>query len=178
MVPVTGVSGTETTIISLEVYHLLSYARTGPIRRLPDGPHGGAHEPARLYTLIIVATASIAIIAFSVILLLFPRLQGMASTESIRPAIERGEARGDEGNVSRGRAVEEAMRLLEPDEKRVVEALVTGGGSMLQKDISHNLKFSRVKTHRVLVRLLKRGVVTAEKQYNTNRIELVDWLRE
>jgi hypothetical protein len=40
----------------------------------------------------------------------------MASTESIRPAIERGEPGGDEGELSRGRAVEVAMRLLEPDE--------------------------------------------------------------
>ena len=130
------------------------------------------------YTLVIVATVSIAIIAFSVILLLFPRLQGLTSTESIRPAIEGDEPGGDDGDASRGRAVEVAMRLLEPDEKRVVEALVAAGGSMLQKDISHELEFSRVKTHRVLVRLLKRGVVTAEKHYNTNRIELVDWLRE
>ena len=69
-----------------------------------------------------------------------------------------------------------ALRLLEPDERRVVEALSAAGGSMLQKDISYNLGFSRVKTHRVLVKLLRRGVVTAEKQYNTNRIELADWL--
>ena len=141
------------------------------------GPMGG-HMNQPDYTLVIVATVSIAIIAFSVILLLFPRLQGLASTESIRPAIEGDEPGGDDGNASRGRAVEVAMRLLEPDEKGVVEALVAAGGSMLQKDISHELEFSRVKTHRVLVRLLKRGVVTAEKHYNTNRIELVDWLRE
>ncbi len=101
----------------------------------------------------------------------------MASTDSIRPATERGEPRGDEGKLSRGRAVEVAMRLLEPDEKRVVEVLVAAGGSMLQKDISHELGFSRVKTHRVLVRLLRRGVVTAEKYYNTNRIQIADWLR-
>jgi uncharacterized membrane protein len=113
-----------------------------------------------------------------VILLLFPRLQGLASTESIRPTIERGESKGDDRYASRERAVEVAMRLLEPDEKRGMEALVAAGGSMLQKDISNELEFSRVKTHRVLVRLLKRWVVTAGKHYNTNRIELVDWLRE
>jgi len=140
------------------------------------GPIGG-HMNQPDYTLIIIATASIVIIAFSVILLLFPKLQGLASTDSIRPAIERGEPRGDEGKLSRGRAVEVAMRLLEPDEKRVVEALVAAGGSMLQKDISHELGFSRVKTHRVLVRLLRRGVVTAEKYYNTNRIQIADWLK-
>ena len=129
------------------------------------------------YTLIIVATASIVIIAVSVILLLFPRLQGMASTESIRPVIERDEPEGDEDR-SGGKAVEVAMRLLEPDEKRVMEALVAAGGSMLQKDLSHELGFSRVKIHRVLVRLIRRGVVTAEKYYNTNRIEIADWLND
>ncbi len=70
------------------------------------------------------------------------------------------------------------MRLLEPDEKRVVEAIVASGGAMLQKDISYELGFSRVKTHRVIVKLLRRGVVTAEKQYNTNRVELADWIKE
>jgi uncharacterized membrane protein len=137
----------------------------------------GGHMNQPDYTLIIVATASIVIIAVSVILLLFPRLQGMASTESIRPAIEREEPKevqGDNGN----KAVEVAMRLLEPDEKRVMKALVAAGGSMLQKDLSHELGFSRVKIHRVLARLIRRGVVTAEKYYNTNRIEIADWLND
>jgi uncharacterized membrane protein len=129
------------------------------------------------YTLIIVGMGSIMIIAMSVILLLFPRLHGMASTESIRPAIERDSPRGDEG-FNHIKAVDVAMRLLEPDEKRVMEAMIDAGGSMLQKDISHETGFSRVKTHRVLVRLIRRGVVTAEKYYNTNRIEIADWLNE
>ncbi len=137
----------------------------------------GGHMNQPDYTLIIVATASIAIIAFSVILLLFPRLQGMASTESIRPTIERDQPKADEG-YNRTKAVDVAMRLLEPDEKQVMEAIVAAGGSMLQKDLSHELGFSRVKIHRVLVRLIRRGVVTAEKYYNTNRIEVADWLNE
>jgi uncharacterized membrane protein len=139
------------------------------------GPMGG-HMNQSDYTLIIIASVSVAIIAVSVMLLLFPRLQGMVSTESIRPVIERGEPKREEEN--RGRAIEVAMRLLEPDEKRVMEAIVAEGGSMLQKDISHETGFSRVKTHRVLVRLIRRGVVTAEKYYNTNRIEVADWLNE
>jgi len=48
---------------------------------------------------------------------------------------------------------------------------------MLQKDVTYELGFSRVKTHRTMVKLLQRGVVTAEKEYNTNRIELADWLK-
>jgi len=142
--------------------------RMGPMR-------GPMNQPD--YTLIIVATTAIVIVAFSVIFLLFPKLQGMASTESLRPVIEKEESEAEEEEKST-KAVDVAMRLLEPDEKRVMEALVAAGGSMLQKNLSHELGFSRVKIHRVLVRLIRRGVVTAEKYYNTNRIEVADWLND
>ena len=49
---------------------------------------------------------------------------------------------------------------------------------MLQKDISIDLGFNRVKTHRVVQSLVKRGLVTAEEHFNTNNVTLVDWLRE
>ncbi len=49
-------------------------------------------------------------------------------------------------------------------------------GTMLQKDISWKIGFSRVKTHRVLARLIRRGVVYTEKYYNTNKIILSDSL--
>lgn len=134
------------------------------------------------YGSVIVATALIVIVAVAVMLLMFPRLQGITSTESIRPVVEIQEEEAPVGSEAEDdrtmRGVEVAMRLLEPDEKRVVEAITTAGGTMLQKDISHETGFTRVKTHRVLVRLIRRGVVTAEKYYNTNRIEIADWLRE
>jgi len=59
-------------------------------------------------------------------------------------------------------------RLLDENERRVVDALVAEGGSMLQKDISVDLGFSRVKTHRIVQSLVKRGLVTAEEHFNTN----------
>lgn len=70
------------------------------------------------------------------------------------------------------------LRLLETDERKVVEALLESDGSMLQKDISWKTGFSRVKTHRVLVRLIRRDVVTSEKYYNTNRITLSNWIQQ
>jgi uncharacterized membrane protein len=126
----------------------------------------------------------IVVIGFAAILLIFPSLERVRPDQSLRPEVERrGEERTpeetrDEGARSRGQALGVALRLLEPDERRVVEAIVAAGGTMLQKDISYELGFSRVKTHRVMVKLLRRGVVTAEKQYNTNRVELVDWIKE
>ena len=75
-------------------------------------------------------------------------------------------------------AVGLALRLLQADERKVVEALMNAEGTMLQKDITHETGFSRVKTHRVLVRLLRRNVVVSEKYYNTNRITLAQWILE
>ena len=64
------------------------------------------------------------------------------------------------------------------DERKVVDALLKSGGSMLQKDISWKTGFSRVKTHRVLARLIRRDVVASEKYYNTNRITLSNWIQQ
>lgn len=113
-------------------------------------------------------------------LTLFPRLEGVRASGKFRPEVERLDEEGhsDPRGGSVSRAIDVALRLLDPDERMVVEAVVRAGGTMLQKDISYELGFSRVKTHRTLVRLIERGVVTAEKEYNTNRIELADWLNE
>lgn len=72
--------------------------------------------------------------------------------------------------------IDVARRLLESDERQVVDELVKAGGSLLQKELSWDTGFSRVKIHRILVRLIRRGVVASEKYYNTNKITLADWL--
>ena len=68
------------------------------------------------------------------------------------------------------------LRVLNDDERKVIETLAAEGGKMLQKDIRWKTGLSRVKTHRILLRLTKRGIVSAEKYYNTNKIKLADWL--
>jgi uncharacterized membrane protein len=73
-------------------------------------------------------------------------------------------------------ALNAVLRVLNEDERKVIETLVAEGGTMLQKDIRWKTGLSRVKTHRILFRLTKRGIVSAEKHYNTNRITLADWL--
>jgi len=75
-------------------------------------------------------------------------------------------------------ALDAVLRVLNEDEREVVETLVGEGGTMLQKDIRWKTSFSRVKTHRILFRLAKRGIVSAEKHYNTNKITLADWLQK
>ncbi len=142
-------------------------------QRGPMGPHMD-WSTAYPWFLGLFALLVVAVLAFT----LFPRLERVRATENIHPEIERLE-RGEppEAQNGSGGALDVAMRLLEPDERRVVEALVKAGGSMLQKDITYELSISRVKTHRTMVKLLRRGVVTAEKYYNTNRIQIADWLK-
>lgn len=125
----------------------------------------------------------IIVVILSVIIILtwFPRLTGVRPSLTIEPQVvqqDEIDLPTDVGSTIESETpLEVALRLLEPDEILIIKALEEAGGSMLQKDISYELEFSRVKTHRVLVRLLKRGVVTAEKHFNTNRIELADWLK-
>jgi uncharacterized membrane protein len=75
-------------------------------------------------------------------------------------------------------ALDAVLQVLSEDERKVIETLVEEGGTMLQKDIRWKTDLSRVKTHRILFRLSKRGIVSAEKYYNTNRITLADWLQK
>jgi uncharacterized membrane protein len=73
--------------------------------------------------------------------------------------------------------LEAVLRVLNPDERKVVETLaMSEGGAMLQKDIRWKTGLSRVKTHRVVARLAERGIVKVEKYFSTNKIALADWL--
>jgi len=100
---------------------------------------------------------------------LFPELSGKEPPEkpSSISAVEKGES-----------TLDAVLRILKEDEKKVIETLAAEGGTMLQKDIRWKTGLSRVKTHRILYRLAERGLVSAEKYYNTNRITLADWLME
>ena len=43
---------------------------------------------------------------------------------------------------------------------------------MLQKEIAWKTGYSKVKIHRIVYRLAKRGVVEVEKYFNTNKVRL------
>jgi len=132
------------------------------------GPMNGGGGFQALFVVVIL-------LLLAVIVLLFLR-QRPTQPEKREPEAE-AEVKADEPSEAGSEdKLEVALRLLDENERRVVEALVTKGGSMLQKDISYDLGFSRVKTHRVLQSLVKRGLVTTEEHYNTNRVTLVDWL--
>jgi uncharacterized membrane protein len=72
--------------------------------------------------------------------------------------------------------VEVALRILTPNEKIVVEALMERGGEILQKDIHYELDMTRVQAHRVVQGLAQRELVSVEDHYNTKKIIIANWL--
>ena len=122
--------------------------------------------PPSLWLVLIGAPLFVAIFVFGSAMF-FPELseKKIEDEPSPLPVVEKGESNLDA-----------VLRVLKEDERKVIEAIVAEGGTMLQKDIRWKTGFSRVKTHRILVRLAERGIVSAEKHYNTNKITLADWL--
>jgi len=108
---------------------------------------------------IVPVTFSIGLLAY---LALFPEIKQKPLTKT--------------GTPEKTQPLSAVMRVLRDDERKIVELLVNSGGKMLQRDLGRQAGFSRVKTHRILYRLATRGVVTAEKHYNTYEITLADWL--
>ncbi len=129
--------------------------------------HGMGAEIPRSFWLVVFVVPLVVVVAVLGYALVFPEL-GKEKPEvkpSSVPAVEKGES-----------ALDAVLRVLNDDERKVIEILVAEGGTMLQKDIRWKTGLSRVKTHRILFRLAKRGIVSAEKYYNTNKITLADWL--
>jgi len=71
---------------------------------------------------------------------------------------------------------EAVYNSLMPDEKKVVDCLVRKGGRCLQRDITRETGFTRLKTHRVVSRLEQRKVVTVTPGGKTNVVELAPWV--
>jgi len=124
-------------------------------------------EVPRSFWLFLFVVPLVIVVAVLGYALVFPELGEEKPEEkpSSVPPVERGES-----------ALDAVLRVLSDDERLVIETLVSERGMMLQKDIRWKTGLSRVKTHRILFRLAKRGIVSAEKYYNTNKIVLADWL--
>jgi len=129
--------------------------------------YGMVADVPRSFWLVLFVVPLVVVVAVLGYTLVFPEFSGGKPEEksSSVPTVEKGES-----------ALGAVLRVLNDDERKVVETLVGEGGMMLQKDIRWKTGLSRVKTHRVLFRLAKRGIVSAEKYYNTNKITLADWL--
>jgi uncharacterized membrane protein len=153
------------------------------------GPNGDLALVQRYFWLLLLVPVLLTI--FLLYRLFLPTLNKVAVSEKLEDIVAKTSAEAgvvenlDDEDMgvpleapmtSQDAPIDVARRLLESDERQVVDALVKAEGSLLQKELSWETGFSRVKTHRILVRLIRRGVVTSEKYYNTNRITIADWL--
>jgi hypothetical protein len=98
---------------------------------------------------------------------------------SMFPEIKTGQAsRGEEVSAQDTTAYEAIVKTLTDEERKVIEVLNTHDGKYLQKYIRKEAGLSRLKTHRILVRLTDRGIVTLKKFGNTNEVRLTDWIKK
>src|SRR3990172_5769994 len=119
------------------------------------------------FLLIIILVISVICVAYYIA---FPEIKAKPKAE-----IERSAA---QDSVEPLTPFEMAMRTLTPEERKVVELLAEHKGKYLQKYIWKESGLSRLKTHRIIVRLSERGILTLKKSGNTNELVLADWLRQ
>lgn len=64
------------------------------------------------------------------------------------------------------------IQFLNRDEKLVVQKLLDNNGKVLQAEISRTEGLGKVRSHRVIQKLVDRGVIEVEKYGKTNTIKL------
>lgn len=138
------------------------------------GRGGSGFAGVSIYTNVIPIVAIVGILA---IFVYYTTLPEMPYTQTERDAVSKGSKESDKED-SPSMPLDVALRFLEVDERRICEVLKEAGGSLLQKEITWKTGYSKVKTHRIVYRLAKRGVVEVEKYFNTNKISLKNQLPE
>jgi len=73
---------------------------------------------------------------------------------------------------------EAAYRLLEADERKIVAKIIEQNGRALQSELSRMDGMGKVRAHRLLARMQKRGVLEIESFGKTNAVKLSKDLRE
>jgi uncharacterized membrane protein len=64
------------------------------------------------------------------------------------------------------------LRFLTREEQQVVQKLVDSKGKILQSQLSRELNISRLKVHRIMVRLSEKGVIDTREYGKTNTVIL------
>ncbi|MCW4023624.1 MAG: hypothetical protein NWF01_01135 [Candidatus Bathyarchaeota archaeon] len=129
------------------------------------GHMGQNAQTVRTLELLLFAVPLAISVAIAIYAVAFPEIKKSTTTQPAQPQVENKQT------------LEAILKVLNEDERKVVQALVDSDrGSLLQKEIGWKTKLSRVKTHRVVARLANRDIVMVEKQDNTNRVTLAEWV--
>ena len=77
-------------------------------------------------------------------------------------------------NISKPNITNVFLNLLNSNEKKIVKKLMNKNGKILQSEISRMETMNRVKAHRIIKDLQKKGIITVEQNGNTNIITLAN----
>jgi uncharacterized membrane protein len=121
--------------------------------------------------LLVFVVPLIAVLVVIVYVIAFPQIKQAKTATEIIQAVDTQKIQN--------KPLEAVLKVLNDDERKVVETLASSKtGSMLQKEIRWKTSLSRVKIHRVVARLAERGIVQVEKQDNTNKVTLSEWIKK
>lgn len=70
------------------------------------------------------------------------------------------------------------LSFLSPEEKKLVNALIESNGKVLQAEITRLPGMSKVKSHRVVQKLIDRGVIEKESVGKTNVVRFTKEIKE
>ena len=65
-----------------------------------------------------------------------------------------------------------ALRIIDNDERKIIEALIRHNGVLLQSKLDKETAMTRLRTWRTIERLEKKGVITKDRAGKTNTIRL------
>jgi len=123
----------------------------------------------------------------SMIILMAPALLAVSLTVMVAaiafvigfPSIRYSETEIHDNQVAKSLdPVQIVMRASKADERTVLDILRQTGGLCLQKDITYRSGFSKLRTHRIVVRLAEREIILVKKKGKTNEITLPAWLKD
>jgi hypothetical protein len=80
--------------------------------------------------------------------------------------------RVDSSHTVAKKSAEIVLRFLSHDEQMVLKALLAKKGELLQSELSRTHGLSKVKAHRVVTRLVAKGIVTLTEHGKTKRLTL------
>ena len=84
-----------------------------------------------------------------------------------------------EGKQRDAKKIAETMlRFLNPDERKLVNLLIENNGKILQAELTRLPGMSKVKSHRVVQRLIDRGVIEKETMGKTNIVRFSKEIKE
>ena len=72
--------------------------------------------------------------------------------------------------------IEILFSILDDDEKKVIKKIVSGNGSIMQNEVSKD--FGKIKSHRIIKKLLEKKIIDIKRDGKTNQIILKEELRQ